>query len=57
MVLPGGGNTGGGNTPSNVKPFFRLSQLETSDVNGADVFNVKSRHGRIFFIQPHLIGR
>jgi len=49
-----GGPSGGGSTPSNVKPFFKLSQLETSDVNGADVFNVNHDGGRIFFIQPHL---
>jgi len=42
------------NTPSNTKPFFLLSELETSDINSANVFNSHHKGGRLTFINPHL---
>ena len=49
----GGGKTPESQTPSNTKTFFLLSELETSSINSANVFNSHHKGGRLTFINPH----
>src|SRR6056300_231682 len=41
-------------TPSNSKPFFLLTELETSSINEANIFNSHHKGGQLTFINPHL---
>ena len=50
----GGGGTGGGeNSSGYVKPFFKLTSLETSSQNPVNEFSINHAEGKITFVNPH----